>query len=670
LYISQNRYDQALKVLNRSEEVLVEAVGRTHESIGGILASKADIAWCKKEPDQAIVLLRQALEIFRARLGNEHPTTNRSLTKLAVFLHQSKRAAEALRTMDRGLQSMRKHTAKVLPILAETEQLSYMVQTFEKQLHEAASFALQSKLSEENRLRTSAWVLNGKSVTQQALVERLLLARDNQSSDSKRLLGDLEDVRRNLARLHLRGPDKSDAAAFAKEIEALRDKEKGLEGQLHGAGRASRHDPWIEIDELRNKLPAGAAYVDFLCFAPTDFSETFSIKRKKLPAIYVAWITALDDEARIVDLGSAAKIDAAVREARQELQNATDRIKQEGEPEAEKIARRKLAAVSKLVLEPLLPHLKGYKKWVLGPDGNLWLVPWACLPLDGEKYVIEKHALRFVTSGRDLVLNPLQLDFKTTAPVIFADPDFDLDPAQVARLDGGDPNRGLRAPRQFAKVARLPGTAFEAEAVTPALTKFAGVAPRRFLDRAATVSAFQKLKSPKILVVSTHGFFMPNQEVPERPRGNDIEKLKIIPGLENPLLRSGLLLAGCNREAKGQETGVLTGLEIVGTDLRGTELVVLSACQTGLGDVRNGEGVAGLRQAFQLAGAQSVVASLWNISDRETAFLMKTFFENISAGQTRVDALHEAQLSILRQRRDRHGAGHPFYWAAFTVTGR
>jgi CHAT domain-containing protein len=207
------------------------------------------------------------------------------------------------------------------------------------------------------------------------------------------------------------------------------------------------------------------------------------------------------------------------------------------------------------------------------------------------------------------------------------------------------------------------------------------------MEAEASEAIVKATKSPQVLVLATHGFFLKKQEVEIKDgktrdlnlgsvgekHSTPILKDKNGQEVENPLLRCGLLLAGANRRAEakeGEDDGILTGLEIVGLDLRGTQMVVLSACETGVGDVQTGEGVAGLRQAFQLAGAESVMSTLWQISDEATVRLMNTFYDELAKGIDRSEALTRAQRQFIKERRERYGAAHPFYWASFTLTGK
>jgi CHAT domain-containing protein len=199
------------------------------------------------------------------------------------------------------------------------------------------------------------------------------------------------------------------------------------------------------------------------------------------------------------------------------------------------------------------------------------------------------------------------------------------------------------------------------------------------LGRDVLETRLKACRSPCILHIATHGFFLPNQvRAPRQERpgtelssemgSSGLGRLSS-QGLENPLLRSGLALAGANTWLARRplpeeaEDGILTALDVSGLDLSSTELVVLSACETGLGDIHVGEGVFGLRRAFALAGAKTLVMSLWNVPDWHTQTLMEEFYRRILEGKPRAAALREAQLAMQSKAPD------PYYWGAFICQG-
>jgi CHAT domain-containing protein/Tfp pilus assembly protein PilF len=667
LYYRTSRYAEAEPLYKRALEIRRAKLGPDHPDTGQAIYNLGGLYSAVGRYSEAEPMFRSALAIREARLGPDHPDTARTFKTLGSLYAAMGRFPEAFDAFDDARKRTRRHASRILPALGMREQLAFTaIDRGPRGM--CLSLALRHALRSADVERSAMWLLNAKGAAEEALAQSSIAARDARDPTFAPLVTQLQDLRRRLAQATLGTVSVGEEVAQRREREELSRKEEEVAQRLRLVGGAvGARDPWVDLDVLRRSLPKGGVLVDLARFQTYDFKA--ANVNAWGPAHYAAWITPKSGPVKVVDLGAAEAIDTAVAAARKTLEEAPNNLLTLGEPAADAEARRALAVLAKLVLEPLRPYLDAHETWVVSPDAQLWVVPWAALPLDEQSYAIEKHSIQLVLSGRDLIPKSVR-PTSASGPAIFADPDFDAAPGSTpaAKLEGGE-TRSLEF-LKFTKVVRLPGTVAEADAVAARLNEILGIRPAVYTDRAATTSAFASLNRPKVLTMSTHGFFLPTQDltVQEKERLARDADYKPATWIEDPLLRCGLLLAGCNTPTKA-DTGVVTGREVLSTDLRGCKLVVLSACETGLGDVRTGEGVAGLRQAFMLAGAESVLATLWKVPDRDTALLVTDVFAELGKGSGKAEALRQAQLQRIDERRKRFGAAHPFFWAALTLTG-
>ena len=302
---------------------------------------------------------------------------------------------------------------------------------------------------------------------------------------------------------------------------------------------------------------------------------------------------------------------------------------------------------------------------IQSPLGALNLLPFAALVDERGEYLALHFEITYLTSGRDL----LRMTAETPAPgsaVVVANPDYGKSASGEVPVDTGfQPARSEDLDRSGLVFTPLPGTAAEAKALQALLNLDA---QNVLTGDRATKASLRELHGPRLMHVATHGFFLNDQEVAVaafKPVGFGIETWSL-PLIENPLLRSGLALAGANtRHSGATDDGILTAAEAEQLDLLGTQLVVLSACETGVGTVQTGEGVYGLRRAPVLAGAQAQLDSLWKVSDAATQELMVDYYQRLLKGEGRSGALRAAQKAMMLNP----ARQHPYYWAAFIPIG-
>jgi CHAT domain-containing protein len=410
------------------------------------------------------------------------------------------------------------------------------------------------------------------------------------------------------------------------------------------------------------------------------------------PPRYLALLLRPDGTIRAIGLGEAAPIDATVAAA----------VGASADPKRQAEAPERLAAVSKLVLAPLQRELAGVRELFVSPDGELNRLPFAALPVAGPKdggiadgpitadgqILGDAAALRLLTTGRDLLR--LQQPAKAGGvPVLIANPDFNAASrsatggasASAAAAAAAGPSV-LRGGQQRSSGLRglkawqpLGGTEQEARQLAPLLGGGAVIS-----GPAATAAVVLAQRAPRILHIATHGFFLADQAAASgtatgsaapgsRSGGAPSEgAAAAAPSREDPLKRSGLVFAGANRpDANPNDDGYLTAAEATAMDLEGTELVTLSACETGLGGVRSGEGVYGLQRSLAVAGARSTLLSLWKVDDYLTITFMERYYNRLKTGQGRADALRDTQKEF---RGDKNSKHHDIrVWGAFQLSG-
>jgi CHAT domain-containing protein len=699
--------DQAEGLYRRALKVLQKVHGPDNANVAQCMGMLGDLLMSQNKLAQAEPLYRQALAIREKVLPPTHPRLIASLEDLIHVQAARQRWDDVAGYLDRTSRLMRLHVRTNLPAMTTPEQLAFLQRTQEPALHRALTLPFLRRDDRALVQRSAEWALNGKAVAHQSQAEQIALARSGQAAGSEAAIRQLLAVRAELALLAAEGGGPDDDKR-KERLARLEEQQRRLASQL-GLGQRSlqldRNDLWVTLDAVRARIPSDGVLVEIVDHDLWDFKKNNwkavpwdEEARKKLGEMeraqsrYVAWVIPPrgKGDVRYVDLGDRWEIGALIKAYQDAMKAALRKIAID-EEDAEAELLKSLKALAERVLAPLEKHLAGARKWIISPDSDLWLVPWAALPLRDGRYAVEKHQISHVVTGRDLVRAASSV--KPAAALVLGDPDFDLGSTEVQKragllvakgapvLRGALPASLARVPRDW---ARLFGTADEIRAVAPRLKKYTGSAPRVYSGKEAVESVVKAARSPRVLVLSTHGFVLPpppapaamkdvGDSIPPRKIRMYVSSLAAIEYTGDALQRCGIVLAGANkRDQKAPPTaddGILTGIEVLGCDLAGTELVVLSACETGLGQVNVGEGVSGLRQAFLLAGARSVVASLWKVSDLESVKLMTLFWDNLAAGQGKAEALRSAQLTFIKERRQKEKAAHPFFWAAFSLTG-
>jgi CHAT domain-containing protein/tetratricopeptide (TPR) repeat protein len=658
LYKAQGRLDTAESLYEEALAMRQRLFPNDHPDVATSLNNLAGLYKSQGRLAEAEPLLEEALAMSKRLFPDDHPTVAKSLNNLATLLAATSRYSEALERMKEAAAIENQLIGQAFTASSESDRLTYL-QLFRKTFE-----AFISLVSRHLHLSPQAAQAALDLVLQRKALSAAALAALNQAIYSGRyphLKPQLEKLR-ELSDQIIHFTFTQPQPELIGQLQAEHDKlQKQLASQV----------PEIQLQEqpvdrraVALELPEGTTLVEFVYFHIFNFCT--SAEPKWQLAHYVAFVLPANqpDEVQMIDLGEAEHIDRLIQVFRQSLSlegnNLGNRLDMGGDDDDSEFLQYNPAAgieLRQVLFDPIRPYLSQSKHLLLSPDGGLNLVPFQILPIDetGQQLLMDEYTISYLSAGRDILRSKIQTTRPASTPLVIADPDFDLVDLRARHVVPLPPQLTPDLLNTLANkpFKEAPGTRLLGEGVA----KMLQVSP--YLGKEALESHLTTSECPNILLIATHGVFLPDSphSPPQPPllRGEqDWFSFNRLSGgkVENPMLRSGLAFAGANTWLKGGTLppnagkGLVFAQDVAALDLWATELAVLSACNTAIGDIKIGEGVFGLRRAFAVAGAKTLVMSLWSVPDRATALLMQHFFTNLHEGLGRAEALQEAQNYI------------------------
>lgn len=713
--LARQKYDEAEARFTRAHQITRKSFGDRHPETAKTMNNLAHLREVRGDPKGAIESYQKVLDIRQQAFGDTHPDTALAYHNVGVVEMNQGHVASSLEHIQKAFAIRLQLARDLAPVLAEAEALAHLGELLRERDHLLKAASLAGDIP-------AAYAAVWRS---RALVTRALAQRRPQAygqAGAAEVWDELRAVRAQLARWTLANLPKSQLEKRQQMLAQLTQQKEQLERELGArsarfqADLASQTGDWTT---LAAKLPEDVAVVEII--GPTFEHAVVQRERGSYPLTpsYEVFVVrhqaaTAGDAVRWLHLGAADLIEAAIQQWRAELTGSASRglkpVTPAGGPQPDS-GTAPGQQLRRLIWDKIEPYLQDCKTVLVVPDGQFTAVPWAALPgADPGTFLLQQYRIAIASHGQEILsLLPEPAHGQRAAEprlVLVGGVSYD-DRTQLAAADRGPAVAPSRRPPQLAQAGRawgfLPGTEPEVREIAGLWTDKQRIS---LLDGSGATEAALRASLPRASFahLATHGYFSPDV-ADDHPTAvgewanvspnavRDIQPLFTVTG-RNPLLLSGIVLAGANvpsaTDGDGLPIGddeILTAEEVAELDLNATELVVLSACETGLGQrMAGGEGVFGLQRAFALAGARTTMSSLWKVDDAATRALMVEFYRNLWERKLgKLDALTAAQRKMLADYDPRQGTfqsrgaeptdqastsgSSPFYWGAFVLSG-